>query len=201
MCHEPADSQAGSVAAAHSHQFMCKSCRLCTAHASTDHALRRLRRQCSQGSEQELVTATRISGPLESRDRSAAGLRSEPSLLRSSVFSFLVPQHHHSGCDYNFTYLLIVFDMPPKRKYNSTVSDDTGHPSSSQGPVHSSSSTHPYGEPPAKKGRKAEGANPAAPAPEKRGARVRSSCPKAIMDRVDRVMSQRYAPAYCASCG
>jgi hypothetical protein len=193
MCHEPADSQAGSVAAAHSHQFMCKSCRLCTAHASTDHALRRSRRQCSQGSEQELVTAKRISGLLESRDRSAAGLRSEPQpcpqfrvLLSCSLTSFLWLRLQ--------LHILIVFAMPPKRKYT-TVFDDSGSTSSPQGPVHSPSSTHPYGEPPAKKGRKAEGADPAAPAPEKRGARVRSSCPKAIMDRVDRVMSQRYAPA------
>jgi hypothetical protein len=46
-------------------------------------------------------------------------------------------------------------------------------------------------QPPAKKQRKKK-ADPDAPVPEKRGAIFKKACPKNILDRVDRVMSQRY---------
>ena len=46
--------------------------------------------------------------------------------------------------------------------------------------------------PPAKKQRKKK-ADPNAPVPEKRGAIFKKECPKNILERVDRVMAQRYA--------
>jgi hypothetical protein len=45
-------------------------------------------------------------------------------------------------------------------------------------------------QPPAKRQRKKK-ADPDAPVPEKRGAMFKRACPKNILDRVDRVMSQR----------
>ncbi len=50
--------------------------------------------------------------------------------------------------------------------------------------------------PPAKRGRggrkKAADAGPPAPKPEKRGAIFKKKCPQNILDRVERVMTQRY---------
>lgn len=46
-------------------------------------------------------------------------------------------------------------------------------------------------QPLSKKARTKKVLNPDAPAVEKRGAREKKSCPKTILDRVDRVMSQR----------
>ncbi|KAF7976507.1 hypothetical protein HWV62_6313 [Athelia sp. TMB] len=49
-------------------------------------------------------------------------------------------------------------------------------------------------QPPAKKKKKGKGkSDPDAPVPEKRGAIFKKACPKNIMERVDRVMSQRRA--------
>lgn len=53
-------------------------------------------------------------------------------------------------------------------------------------------------QPPKKKQRtKKKIADPDAPAPEKRGAIFKKACPKNILDRVDRVMSQRYYASPC----
>ena len=86
--------------------------------------------------------------------------------------------------------------MPPKRK----ATDDPWAPTSKC--AHASTSNHRAyvgsagshiaadSQPKAKKARKAK--DPAAPAPEKRGAMFKKACPKNIIERVERVMAQRY---------
>jgi len=58
-------------------------------------------------------------------------------------------------------------------------------------PVLQNPATSSAVQPPAKKQRKKK-VDPDAPIPEKRGAIFKKACPKNILDRVDRVMSQRY---------
>jgi hypothetical protein len=58
-------------------------------------------------------------------------------------------------------------------------------------PVLQNPATNSAAPPPAKKQRKKK-VDPDAPVPEKRSAMFKKACPKNILDRVDRVMSQRY---------
>ncbi|KIM77496.1 hypothetical protein PILCRDRAFT_76604 [Piloderma croceum F 1598] len=58
-------------------------------------------------------------------------------------------------------------------------------------PVLQNPATNSAAQPPAKKQRKKK-VDPDAPVPEKRGAMFKKACPKNILDRVDRVMSQRF---------
>ena len=92
--------------------------------------------------------------------------------------------------------------MPPKRK---AVDDPYAHwvptvpaPSTSGYTSSQSYRTGSYSNPvvadsPPKAKRVRKTKDPAAPAPEKRGAIFKKSCPKAILDRAERVASQRYA--------
>ena len=101
------------------------------------------------------------------------------------------------------------FDSPPKRKSRrprakqdartfipSTIAPPDPHPysypSKPAPSVPQNMATSSKAQPPAKKQRKKK-ADPDAPVPEKRGAMFKKACPKNILDRVDRVMSQRYA--------
>ena len=90
--------------------------------------------------------------------------------------------------------------MPPKRK---AVDDPQAHwvptvpaPSTSRYPYASSQgygASSSNSQPAAKKARKAK--DPSAPAPEKRGAIFKKACPKAILERAERVAVQRCATA------
>ena len=65
------------------------------------------------------------------------------------------------------------------------------YPAKAAPPVLQNPATNSAAQPPAKKQRRKK-ADPDAPIPEKRGAIFKKACPKNILDRVDRVMSQRY---------
>ncbi|KAA1468285.1 hypothetical protein DENSPDRAFT_833540 [Dentipellis sp. KUC8613] len=66
----------------------------------------------------------------------------------------------------------------------------TAPPVPPQPRIPSASQPAPTQEPPAKRQRKTK--DPNAPVPEKRLGRIRKSCPQNILERVDRVMSQRF---------
>lgn len=125
--------------------------------------------------------------------------------------SFDIPRTGSASAGSSSNPYMLDFDSPQKTKARATKprtekqtvalpttnlsiaapdSHPYSYPAKPAPPVSHGRATNLDAPPPAKKQRKKK-ADPNAPVPEKRGAMFKKACPKNVLDRVDRVMSQR----------